>query len=30
LAKRIAIKRREETLRFLNGLKRQTINYKYI
>ncbi|HZW82228.1 MAG TPA: HD domain-containing protein [Candidatus Deferrimicrobium sp.] len=30
LAKRIAIKRREETLRFLNGLKRQTLNYKFI
>ncbi|HWJ03238.1 MAG TPA: HD domain-containing protein [Verrucomicrobiae bacterium] len=30
LAKRIAVKRREETMRFLAGLKRQTINYKYV
>jgi len=30
LAKRIALKRREETLRFLSGLKRQTINYTYV
>ncbi len=30
LAKRIAVKRREETLRFLNGLRRQTVNYKYV
>ncbi len=30
LAKRIAVKRREESLRFLNGLKRQTVNYKFI
>lgn len=30
LAKRIAVKRREETMRFLNGLKRQTVDYKYL
>ncbi|MDA8441351.1 MAG: HD domain-containing protein [Peptococcaceae bacterium] len=30
IAKRIALKRREETLRFFNGLKRQTVNYLYL
>lgn len=30
LAKRIAIKRREETMRFFSGLKRQTVNYQFV
>ena len=30
LGKRIAVRRREETMRFLNGLKRQTLNFKYV